>query len=444
MASGIMATESNDRPAASMAGCDGVVCYAGVDWWYHNRGHSECQMMSRLAKRIPVLWVNSIGMRAPTPAKTELPWRRYFRKLRSTLKGLRRDDCGMWVYSPLFIPRYTPFVARLNGRLLSMQISLLCKGLGIRRPAAFVTMPTAAPAVERGKWVSVVFNRSDDFSAFPEADAAFVKPLEQKLLARSDSVIYVNRQLYEQEHAVVRDAQFIGHGVDYALFSSSRLAADPSRLPERIRHLPRPIVGFYGALDNYRFDLELLIKAARHIPYGTLLLIGPKAMDISRLEAEPNVVYLGPLPYTQLPRYAAHFDVALMPWLQNEFVTACNPIKLKEYLAVGFPIVAIRFPELSPYEELVYGADNHEQFLRGIDLALREDDRSLPARRRQKVAGDSWDALTDRVAAMLHVPVDSGRVRLAAPPLIPTALSADSDPSNPAARADSCANAAGP
>ena len=91
-------------PAAQTA--DAVICFAGVDWWYHNRGHSECQIMRRLAKRVPVVWVNSIGMRFPTKGKTELPWRRYLRKAKSTLKGLRRDESGMWVFSPLFLPIY--------------------------------------------------------------------------------------------------------------------------------------------------------------------------------------------------------------------------------------------------------------------------------------------------------------------------------------------------
>ena len=106
--------------------CDGVVAFGGIDWWYHNRGHSECQVMTRLASEMPVLWINSIGMRAPAPGKTELPWRRYMRKLKSTLKGLRRDpESGMWIYSPIFVPRYTDGWLRVNGVLLGLQITLL-------------------------------------------------------------------------------------------------------------------------------------------------------------------------------------------------------------------------------------------------------------------------------------------------------------------------------
>ena len=67
---------------------DSIVAFGGIDWWYHNRGHSECQILKRLADEMPVLWINSIGMRAPSPGKTELPMNRYIRKLKSTLKDM--------------------------------------------------------------------------------------------------------------------------------------------------------------------------------------------------------------------------------------------------------------------------------------------------------------------------------------------------------------------
>lgn len=393
-------------PAAQTA--DGVICFAGVDWWYHNRGHSECQIMRRLAKRVPVVWVNSIGMRFPTKGKTELPWRRYLRKAKSTLKGLRRDESGMWVFSPLFIPIYRPSVVRLNSVLLAIQLKTISLALGIKNASAFVTIPTAVGAAERVARSRLVFNRSDEFSTFREADSSLIYPLERRLLAKADTVIYVNRGLLEREQSLARDARYLGHGVDWGHFAVNR---EKSIIPDALKSLPKPIIGFYGALDDYTVDLELMIKVARHVKQGTLLVIGPKAMDISRLEAEPNVRYLGPIPYADLPAYAAHFDVALMPWLQNEWIAACNPIKLKEYLAMGFPIVTTEFAELKPFEHLVHSATTHEQFLAGVDRALAENDPALRELRRQSVRGDSWDVAADRVAEMLNLPPRRGGER---------------------------------
>lgn len=388
----------NDEPRT-----DGVVCFAGVDWWYHNRGHSECQLMRRLAARTPVLWINSIGMRAPAPGRTELPLRRYARKLTSTLKGLRRDPCGMWVYSPLFIPRYTPTVLRWNGRLLFEQVRLLQRWLGIQHPAVWATVPTVAPAVERGDWTRRVFNRSDVFSEFPEVDAELIRGLEERMLKWADEVIYVNAGLLAREQGRVKSAHLLSHGVDYAHFARGRGGPSSGPEPPELRDLPRPIVGFYGALDDYTVDLDLMIQTARKVRPGTLLVIGPKAMELQRLIAEPNVVYLGPIPYEELPRYAARFDVGIMPWLRNRWIEGCNPIKLKEYLAIGFPIVSIGFPELEPYTDLVYAAADPERFLQQLDHALAEDSPARVAERRARVVDDSWDALAGRVAGMLGI-----------------------------------------
>ncbi len=386
---------------ARPANCDGVVCFAAVDWWYHNRGHSECQIMRRLAGRVPVLWINSLGMRTPTPGKSDIVLRRYARKLSSTLKGLKRDQSGMWVYSPLFIPRYSRRFAAINGFLVAKQVALLTRRLGMREPSVFVTIPTAAPAVARGRWIRTVFNRSDDFSQFPEADAAFVRELEARMFGLADSTIYVNQALFERERDTTSDPRFIGHGVDVAHFDRERRV--PGACPAEIRDLPRPFVGFYGGLRDYTVDLDLMIKTARAVPTGTLLVIGPMAMDISPLLAEPNVAYLGPIPYERLPQYASQFDVGIMPWHDNEWIRACNPIKFKEYLALGFPIVTTDFEQLGEFRSLVFASRSHDEFIGNIRKALAESDESLVLRRKESIAGDSWDKIADNVADLLRV-----------------------------------------
>ncbi len=381
---------------------DGIVCYAGVDWWYHSQGHSEVQIMSRLAKKAPVLWINSIGMRLPTRRRnTELTYRRYLRKLRSMAKVIRREPPGIWVYSPLFLPRYTANWLKLNGRILAKQTTLLLGLLGIHKPSLWITLPTAAPAVQHGKWTTVVFNRCDKFSAFSETDEKVIKNMEQCLLGLSDHVLYVSHKLMQEEEGQVKRATYLGHGVDFYHFASNRRLIQQT--PQVFQNLSRPIVGFYGTLHSLMIDLELMIKVARHIKNGTLLLIGMKDMDITPLLREKNVVYLGPIPYRDLPAYASQFDVGIMPWLQNTWISNCNPVKLKEYLAVGFPVVTMRFPELRPFEDLVYPANTHGEFLASLDLALGEHSTEARIRRRNAVAESNWDEVAGKAGMILGV-----------------------------------------
>lgn len=380
---------------------DGIVCFASVDWWYHNRGHSECQIMIRLAKHTRVLWINSMGLRMPVPGKTELPFRRYARKIKSLLMGLRRDPSGMWIYTPLFVPRYTKRAQAFNAALVGAQMKLLRWWLGLKQPATWVTIPSAEPVVQKLEWTRIVYNRCDNFSSFPEVDSQIVGKLEQALLQTADDVVYVNESLYNEEKDQVRQAHYLDHGVDYEHFAGNATFTNGSDRPARIRDLPSPIVGFYGALDDYVIDLNLMIKVAKHIHPGTLLVIGPKAMEIDALIQEPNVVYLGPIPYEELPDYAAHFDLGIMPWLQNEWIEKCNPIKLKEYLALGFPIVSIRFPQIKQYESLVYAVDSDDEFLSAVDRGLRGNDPKMVHQRRQAVIGSSWDALAESAGRIL-------------------------------------------
>lgn len=392
-----------DRVPAAPSGDrtpDGVVAFAGVDWWYHNRGHSECQILRRLAADTPVLWVNSMGMRTPRPGRTELPWRRWARKARSTLKGLRRDPSGLWVLSPLYVPRFDRRWVERNGRVVGAQVRLAMRHIGIRRPAVWITLPTAAPAVADA-WRPIVFNRSDEFSAFPEVDADLIGGLERHLLGRADHTLYVNRELLERERDATADPLFLGHGVDHRHFARGGERPEPPALDG----LPRPLVGFYGALDDYTIDLDCMVEAARAVPDGTLVVIGPQAMEIDRLTAEPNVVYLGPVSYEELPAYAARFDVGIMPWLRNEWIARSNPIKLKEYLACGFPVATTDFPALEPYRHLCRVASGADDFADAVRAALAEvGDEARRRARRDAVRGDEWSTLAERCRRLLALP----------------------------------------
>lgn len=382
------------------APCGGVVCYAVIDWWYHPQGHGERQIMQRLARHMPVLWVNSIGMRFPRPGNSDLLWSRYLRKTRSVLKGLRRDPSGVWVFSPLFIPCYSPRALKMNGYILDLQVRLVCRVLGIRNPGAWVTLPTSAPAVELGRWYKIIFNRCDLFSNFPESDRDSIRDLERRLLKMADHVLYCSRALLEGERKLTGKGSYLGHGIDLTHFHGS--PRKEREIPALLSGLPRPVVGFYGSLDTYTIDLSLLVKVARKISPATLLVIGLKAMDISELLRERNVVYLKQVPYEDIPRYAGVFDVGIMPWLRNPWIRHANPVKLLEYLALGFPVVAIGFPELEPYARLVYRADSHEAFLEMLAVAFAERDPALRRARRRAVSGRSWDELARQVLGLLR------------------------------------------
>jgi glycosyltransferase involved in cell wall biosynthesis len=374
-----------------------LLCFAGVDWWYHPRGHSECQIMLRLSKEIPTLWINTIGMRVPVPWKTKATFSRYFKKALSLSKGMRKDG-DLHVLSPLFLPSFSKPVLALNGRLVSGQVKRFMRRRGFRAASSWITLPTFYPALKRVRSRKVIFNRCDAFSAFPEVSKSRIEALEKDLLRASDCVVYANRPLLDRERHLSRNSVYLGHGIDLDAFERARRRG---AVPPVFREMRPPVIGFYGSLDDYRIDIGLLEAIADRFPECTLLVIGACNLDISGLTRRKNVRYLGPIPHEDLADHALHFDVGVIPYLKNEWNEYANPIKLKEYLAVGFPVVATRIPALEEYGDLVRYAESREEFLEGIRKALAEGPEARRADRMKMVENDTWDAVARKVLELI-------------------------------------------
>jgi glycosyltransferase involved in cell wall biosynthesis len=378
------------------------VCFAGLDWWYHNRAHSDFQLMRRAARTRPVLLVNAIGMRMPLPGRTSQPLRRIARKLRGMLRGLRRpipELPGFYVFTPVLFPLYGLSWARaLNSRLVRAQVRLAARWAGIENPVLFVTLPTAWDVVRPMKRRRLAFNRSDRSSEFGEADRASIAALEEHLLREADLVVYVSRALMEEERGLAGTrAHFLDHGVDLEHFDPSLHRAEPDDL----RAIPRPRIGFFGTLRDHLVDFDLLERLARELPGAQLVLVGGSTSDMQRFAALPNVHWLGARTHEEIPRYGVGFDVAIMPWRDNEWIRACNPIKLKEYLALGLPVVSSDFPEVRRYASVVRIAGDPDEFVRLVEQTLQDGGLGSATARRASVLDASWDTRTRELLELL-------------------------------------------
>jgi GT2 family glycosyltransferase/glycosyltransferase involved in cell wall biosynthesis len=385
--------------AGPAAGAPGYVCFSAQDWWYHNRAHSDFQLMRRVAAHRKVLLINSIGLRMPLPGRSTQVLRRIGRKVRSVAMLARRplpDVPNFIVLTPVVLPFYgTPWLRRLNAFSIRVQVRVACRLLGMADPVMVVTIPTAWDVVAPMPKRRLLCNRSDRHSEFPESDQDTIRTMEHALLRSSDVVLYVSRSLLADERRLTGDrAHFLDHGVDLAHFS-----ARPD-LPTEIARIPGPRVGFFGGLDEYLVDFDLLERVAAELPEVSLVLIGDATCSMERFEKYQNVHWLGYLPYEQIPAYGSGFDVALMPWLDNSWIRHSNPIKLKEYLALGLPVVSTDFPEVQHYAELIRIAGDPAEFVALVRTTLADRGPSSPARRRAAVLAASWEARASELMAL--------------------------------------------
>jgi len=382
-------------PVASRS-FDGVICFGGEDWWYHNRGHYDMQMMRRLSSMVPVLYVNSIGMRVPRPGEGRMFVRRIGRKLRSLRRGMVQIADNFAVFSPFVLPGRRGIA--LTKRLLTRAVRSAARAQHIAHPLVWVVCPTAAEVIDALHPAAVLYQRTDRYEHFHGVDAGRISAYDARLKTRADLTVFCSRFLYEREADDCRSACIVDHGVEFERFeaASSKVAS----LPRDIAALGRPRIGFVGAIDAHTFDPDLFLEVARRMPAARFVLVGPCSLPAGWCRLG-NVSILGQRPYEEIHSYMTACDVLIMPWQRSEWIEACNPVKLKEYLATGRPIVSTDFPELRAYDGLVRTVRDAEAFAEAIRSALR--DGGDPRPRRERVCKESWSSKAQAVLDALAV-----------------------------------------
>ena len=373
----------------ALAGRD-IVCFAN-DW--DGDPLSKTHIMRILARESRVLWVNSLGNRAPRASAADV--RRAWKKLREAARGLTAPERNLHVLAPLYVPAYgSEAVRRLNGLLLRHQVRGAMRRLGMRRPISWCFLPAAAPVAGRLGEALVVYHVVDEFSAFSDA-SVHVAALEERLLRRADLVVASSERLLESKRAVNPRTVLVRHGVDHAHFAR---ALDPSlAIPAALAALPRPVIGFFGLVADW-IDLPLVRRVADAYPDASVVLLGKVVTSLAALEGAPNVHLFGRRPYAELPAWGRGFDVAITPFRRNALALAANPLKAREYVAAGLPNVCTDLPELHRIPGCTV-TTTAEAFVGAVGEALRHGGPD-PARSAM-VRGESWEARVDELSALV-------------------------------------------
>ncbi len=249
---------------------------------------------------------------------------------------------------------------------------------------------------ERG----VVYDITDDWElaapAGPERDR--IRDLDRAMCRRADLTVVCSQALYDSRRPLARRSLLLPNGVDAAHYADLEqldtrprgffdqngtfcpldptAPAPASGGPFDIALWPRPVFGYTGSLHPERNDLDLVRALARAFPSGSVMLIGPNYFRGDALARElrdfPNVHAPGAVPYSDIPRIMAGFDVCIVPHARSGFVESLNPIKLWEFLAAGKPIVSADVAGFRDFSKLVRLAGDAPAFVEACRAALQE------------------------------------------------------------------------
>ncbi|MEX2156225.1 MAG: glycosyltransferase [Gemmatimonadales bacterium] len=387
--------------ARTFAGGPPIVCFAND---YRGDPTSKHHIMRLLAAHTDVLWVESAGMRRPK-LSNPLDLRRIVARVRRSAAGVRREGTDrLHVVSPLSIPLPGRRAAtRINRWLYRRAVQKALVGLDLARaPLLWVYTPTVAPYLASWPRAGLVYHCVDRWWAFSDYDSAVMRDCHARLCREADVVFASAAELLNDCVRYTPRAHLVRHGVEWEHFSRAALANPPLERPADIRDIRTPIIGFVGLIHEW-VDRDLLCQVAAAYPRATVVLIGRVQVDDTRLRAMPNIRLLGQRPYAELPAYAAAFAVALVPFVRNELTAAVNPIKLREYLCAGLPVVATALPEIALLQDRprLRVAHSPAEFLAGVGEFVAAGPG--PAARRDAALAERGESWSGRCALMARL-----------------------------------------
>jgi glycosyltransferase involved in cell wall biosynthesis len=384
-----------------------ILCFAPDPW--DDIWRNRHQIMSRLARHNLVIYVEPrpylrnvwAGLRQGAVRPSQMGSR------------LRKAMDGLYVYTP---PMWAPISGREPlasltrwGRERDLRAAM--RRLGAERPILWLVRPDQSDLPGRFGEKVCVYQIVDEYSGYggltPERREA-VLARERRLIERADLVFVTSPALLQSKGQYnPNHTHLIPNGVDYEAFSRE---LDNHALPPDLEALPRPRIGYVGALND-KVDFALLCELARQRRDWSLVLVGPWGVredaDAFALRQEPNVHFLGKQDVALVPRYIKDLDICLMPYKLNEWTRNIDPLKLYEYLAAGRPVVSTPIPAAIPFARWIAIAEDSRQFQ--AEQALAEDSAEARAARRKEASRHSWDArvelVSDRLAAFLQVPL---------------------------------------
>ncbi|MBB1468433.1 glycosyltransferase [Pseudoalteromonas sp. SG41-2] len=331
----------------------------GEDWASHPS--STQHLFSELAKQHEVHWINSIGMRKPSAKFHDI------KRMLSKLKQLFRQSKtaaiatpnNMTIYKLPVLPWHDNRLIRCFNRWI---FSRYLAPLTCSEPIMYwLSVPTAHYLFDKKTTDKLIYYCGDDFSALAGVDAKLVAPFEQQLINSADLIYVISELLLAKMPAT--KTKMLTHGVSYELFTSDVEKAD------EIQTIKEPIIGFYGSINAW-LDIALLTALVAARPHYQLVLIGDIVTPVTQLLQFKNVTHIGAVSHDRLVSFSAHWDVSILPFVNNEQIRACDPLKLKEYLATGKPIVATDFPAVSNYTPHIFIAHSSHDFINKVDEAL--------------------------------------------------------------------------
>jgi len=254
----------------------------------------------------------------------------------------------------------------------------------VKTPIMVITAPNASHYIGIFNEVRTVYYCVDDFAEWPGLEKSLIQKMEEELIRKADVFVATSQDLFDKLAKFGKPTYLLTHGVDYELFQKE------SRTEHRLLEgIPKPRVGYFGLVDE-RSDQQLLISLAKRMPDISFIITGNIATDISTFKRFGNIYFTGSIPYHELPAMAKGWDVCMLPYKINRLTDAIQPLKIKEYLSTGKPVVSTPIKEARKLKEFVAIADNVDSWETHIRALINDKNFNNLDKQSNFLQKESW------------------------------------------------------
>ena len=235
--------------------------------------------------------------------------------------------------------------------------------------------------------ISIYYSR--DFMLAVDYWKSHGTKLEPELIANSDICVANSLYLANYCRKYNQNSVYVGQGCELEMFIQCETFAKPlDMIP-----IKAPIIGYVGALQSIRLDINIIEHIAKERPDWSIVLVGPEDAEFlsSVLHTFSNVYFMGSKNPSSLPAYINFFDVCINPQIINQVTIGNYPRKIDEYLAVGKPVVATKTEGMVIFKDHCYLAETKEEYVTLIEEGLLNDSVELKINRQKFAATHTWE-----------------------------------------------------
>ena len=332
------------------------------------------------------------------------------------VSGYRKVSDNLYVFMPFTIsptekPNFSAFsILRLNNLFRKI-------GFSDKEYVLWVYHQVMVDYIDNLKYKILIYDCVDEYSKFPNfvnrGLAKYVSEKEEYVARNANIVFATTESLVDKMKKFNKNVYFTPNVGDYERFKIVKTGK--LEISEDLKKIKRPIIGFTGAIDEYKLNLSLVLSCAKAYPDFSFVLIGPVGVSegsapklFREAKILKNIHFLGQKLYFDIPSYFEGFDVYMIPYNLNDYILrGCFPVKFHDALSAGLPTVVTDIPSFKPFKDVCYIAKDDIDFISLIKKALDEDSSEKIKQRKEVARKNSWDEKVKNQLEIINVYITS-------------------------------------